>query len=600
MIGNSPSDSKSAEEGENNDAFDEIYNDAINKNTKNRTENNNTAHDFVTINISGHTYEIEIDDIRRAPSSRLHRYAFSGKQAAMDFKRPISSFEAVLAYYQTGELHMPLSVCPSAFKSELDFWELDPQIMMKCCYYRYLSHEDDMETIDHFHRHLFPDDVVRKRKRTLLPNLRQKLWNIIDFNDKNIITTIYFWLCTLMVILSVMTLALSSLPQFKRNLTKCELEDYLGKEMQMVSRATANADDSCEEPLADDVYSGVITDFEEIEVKDKSELTEDDVIVKEFERKVNVTDSGLKPTETTNDFAKNDFQRKGNVSENDNSENSTFVPALVRSAFDFRFNLADTVEDSEFIEHVFQALRPNVGIEKKTVRIKTLVYLDTIALGFFTLDLLLRIFSCPNIKKYFLSTINVIDALAVLSSYAHLTVNILRKNEQYEFSNFDILEIFQVLRVVRLLRIVRDVIGFKVLSFSLRHSSKDLFVLFLYMILGMTIFANFIFFVESEQAIDSIPTGWWWAISTLTTVGYGDVTPTTLYGRLIGGICAVSGVVVMAISIPVFVKTFMLLYAYAVLYKKSLHKPEDTHRYIHRIGRQNAAALQKQLNNSNI
>lgn len=364
-----------------------------------------------------------------------------------------------------------------------------------------------------------------------------------------------------MVVISVMTLALSSLPAFRRNLTKCELEEYLGRQIDTVSGQVPE-DGACAEPLSDEVYSKVIVDYNSVIVKNKTDIDENDISVTP-KTHINTVTGGT-------------------------VTNATY--ARMRSVFDFIFPKA--VSDDKLIEQMLQAISPNVGIIKKTVRIQTLVYLDTVALAFFSVDLLLRILCCPSLKSYFLSTINVIDALTVLSAYAHMAVNFLIKTERYDVSNFDLLELLQCLRVVRLLRIVRDVMGFKVLSFSLRVSCKDLLVLLLYMILGVVIFANFVFFVESESEIDSIPVGWWWAICTLTTVGYGDVRPTTLYGRIIGGICAISGVVMMAVAIPVFVKTFILLYAYAVLYKKSLSRPEDTHRFIQRHGRQNAAQAQ--------
>ena len=92
--------------------------------------------DTIEIRVSGNTYEMELDDVRRAPESKLYRCVLKGSQSSMTFKRPIQSFEAVLAYYQTGELHMPMSVCPGAFKTELKFWGIDPQVLSKCCYYR--------------------------------------------------------------------------------------------------------------------------------------------------------------------------------------------------------------------------------------------------------------------------------------------------------------------------------------------------------------------------------------------------------------------------------------------------------------------------------
>lgn len=368
-----------------------------------------------------------------------------------------------------------------------------------------------------------------------------------------------------MVVLSVLTLALSSLPYFRRNLTKCELEEYLGKPVALIKGDMLNS--SCEEAISDDVYENVIVAYDLITVKNESELQNNDTVVSK---------TGLHQIRPDPEDLFNDTMES-------NSTN------LLRSFFDFSFARDTKISDAEMLDHLIEALRPQIGMSKKTVRIQMIVYLDTVALAFFTLDIVARVLCCPSVRKYFLSTINMFDAIAVLAAYAHMIVNFIKINERYENSNFDILEIFQVLRVVRLLRLVRDVTGFKVLSFSLRVSLKDLFVLFLYMVLGVVIFANFIFFVESESDIESIPTGWWWAISTLTTVGYGDVKPKSFYGRFIGGICAISGVVMMAVAIPVFVKTFLLLYAYAVLYKKSLNRPEDTHRYIHRQGRLKAA-----------
>ena len=115
-----------------------LRNDDVTTNNNGDKDQNNIKCEYIKIYVGGLTYYLDVDDVRKAPSSRLYRYVFARKMTSIRFNRPIQSFEAILAFYQTGELHMPLSFCPGAFKTELDFWGLDAQIMSKCCYYRYM------------------------------------------------------------------------------------------------------------------------------------------------------------------------------------------------------------------------------------------------------------------------------------------------------------------------------------------------------------------------------------------------------------------------------------------------------------------------------
>ncbi|KAH3825683.1 hypothetical protein DPMN_127564 [Dreissena polymorpha] len=211
-----------------------------------------------------------------------------------------------------------------------------------------------------------------------------------------------------MVMISVLTLALSSLPAFRRNLTRCEHEEYLGREIA-TEYGKVPIDGAFTEPLSDEIFSRVVVDYDSVKVKNKAE--ENDIIDTQ-KTHMNTATGGI-VTNATN--------------------------AQMRSEFDFNFRKDDTVSDDKLIEHIFQVIRPTVGIIKKTVRIQAIVYLDTIALAFFSADLLLRILFCPSLNNYFLSKINVIDALTVLSAYAHMAVNFLIKTERYDFSNFDLL-----------------------------------------------------------------------------------------------------------------------------------------------------------------
>ena len=88
----------------------------------------------------------------------------------------------------------------------------------------------------------------------------------------------------------------------------------------------------------------------------------------------------------------------------------------------------------------------------------------------------------------------------------------------------------------------------------MKTSYKELSLLLLFVCMGMLIFGTLAYFAEKDVVntkYTSIPESMWWAIQTMTSVGYGDLFPTTLMGKLIGSCCGVSGILVMALPIPI-------------------------------------------------
>lgn len=91
--------------------------------------------DTIKINVSGQVYEILTEVIENGPTSRLTMMYKTGSSCIM-VNRPAESFAAILAMYQTGELHIPMTSCPGAFLSELEFWNISPDMISDCCYNR--------------------------------------------------------------------------------------------------------------------------------------------------------------------------------------------------------------------------------------------------------------------------------------------------------------------------------------------------------------------------------------------------------------------------------------------------------------------------------
>lgn len=105
----------------------------------------------------------------------------------------------------------------------------------------------------------------------------------------------------------------------------------------------------------------------------------------------------------------------------------------------------------------------------------------------------------------------------------------------------------------------------RILMLALRASAKEIFLLLMLISIGTLIFSNLIYFAEfyNEDDFFSIPVGFWWAIVTMTTVGYGDKHPSTSWGYVVGAACAVSGILCTAIPIPIIANNFNIYYRHA-------------------------------------
>ncbi|KAH9510642.1 hypothetical protein DERF_009159 [Dermatophagoides farinae] len=171
----------------------------------------------------------------------------------------------------------------------------------------------------------------------------------------------------------------------------------------------------------------------------------------------------------------------------------------------------------------------------------------------------------PSKLEFTKDAINVIDAIATLSFYSDLILQSLAASVQ--LANADILDFFSIIRILRLFKLTRHSRGLKILVHTFRASAKELFLLVFFLVLGIVIFASLVYYAERLQAnprndFKSIPEGLWWAIVTMTTVGYGDMVPQTYAGMLVGALCALAGVLTIALPVPVIVSNFTMFYSH--------------------------------------
>lgn len=121
----------------------------------------------------------------------------------------------------------------------------------------------------------------------------------------------------------------------------------------------------------------------------------------------------------------------------------------------------------------------------------------------------------------------------------------------------------RVLRVFRIFKLSKHSHGLRILGLTLKTSMRELGMFFFFLAVAMVIFSSAVYYAEAgeeESQIKSIPGGFWWAIVTMTTVGYGDVTPVGVWGKMVGTLCVVAGVLTIALPVPVVVANFNNFY----------------------------------------
>ena len=158
----------------------------------------------------------------------------------------------------------------------------------------------------------------------------------------------------------------------------------------------------------------------------------------------------------------------------------------------------------------------------------------------FSVEYLFRLISVRRPWRYALSFFGIIDILSILPTYASLFV----PGVQYLLT----VRILRLLRIFRVLKLTEFLTEAQILNDALRASAKKIGVFILTVLALVTVIGSVMYVIEGEEnGFKDIPTSIYWAIVTLTTVGYGDVSPRTALGQLFASIVMILGYGIIAV-----------------------------------------------------
>ena len=201
---------------------------------------------------------------------------------------------------------------------------------------------------------------------------------------------------------------------------------------------------------------------------------------------------------------------------------------------------------------------PSLGIGFK----KTFYVLEWAFTIFFTIEYILRLYSVYRPIKYATSFFGIIDLAAILPTYLSIF-----------FPGSQSLIVIRALRLMRVFRIFK-MINFlnhgKVISDALKNSRPKILIFMSFVVVCVCIFGSLMYLIEggTNDQFDSIPRAMYWAIVTMTTVGYGDISPTTNFGQFIAALIMLLGYAVIAV--PTGIVSSELSKSDTAMEKKSL------------------------------
>uniref|UniRef100_A0A182QY72 BTB domain-containing protein n=1 Tax=Anopheles farauti TaxID=69004 RepID=A0A182QY72_9DIPT len=509
-------------------------------------------------------YETYKATLKKIPATRLSRLteALANYDPVLNeyfFDRHPGVFAQVLNYYRTGKLHYPTDVCGPLFEEELEFWGLDSNQVEPCCWSTYSVHRDTQSTLAILDKLELDDEqpseeaiarlfgfeeALLNGELTCWQRTKPKIWALFDEPSSSTGAKIVAGISVFFICISVISFCLKTHPGLR-------------VEIPAILNITTNG-----------TSGGVLPDVPstlDLDLLDHGHLDE---LLPYYGSSTSTTTSSASGTATTG-----------------TSTTTTTTTTTTASAHTARHPASAAPPETTTQRTgriVSSAYRMNSGKGASIVENwqetygqphEAFFYVELVCNVWFIIELTVRLVVTPNIVEFIKSPVNIIDLAATLSFYTDVCQ---RMGEQT-----GLLEAFSIVRILRLFKLTRHSPGLRILIHTFKASARELTLLVFFLVLGIVVFASLVYYAEKLQVrraatmcvlrygrdnpdnqFKSIPLGLWWAIVTMTTVGYGDMAPKTYVGMFVGALCALAGVLTIALPVPVIVSNFSMFYSH--------------------------------------
>lgn len=201
-------------------------------------------------------------------------------------------------------------------------------------------------------------------------------------------------------------------------------------------------------------------------------------------------------------------------------------------AFDLVLLVAILISVAAIMLESVNSIKVRYGTELRVI--------EWVITGLFTVEYILRIIVTNRKKAYIFSFMGLVDFFSILPTFLVLLI----PGTQFLAS----VRILRLIRIFRILKLTRYLGAAKILSTALKNSRLKIFVFLITVVLVVTIIGSVMYVVEGpENGFKSIPVSIYWTIVTVTTVGYGDISPQTPLGQLLASLTMIIGYSIIAI-----------------------------------------------------